>query len=150
MNDLGMVIDTSHADHRTTLEIVAASRHPVVASHTGPRACSDFARYLTDEAAVAIAGAGGLIGLWPFFHRGRGVPTVEAFALQARHLAAVVGPDHLCLGTDMNGVPGVMAGYRGEGDLYRVTEGLLDGGFGADEVQGILGGNFVRVLEAVA
>ena len=52
--------------------IVAASRHPVVASHTGPRACHDFARYLTDSEALALAGTGGLIGLWPFFHRGRG------------------------------------------------------------------------------
>ena len=150
MNDLGLVIDTSHADTPTTLDIVAASRHPVVASHTGPRACHDFARYLTDAEALAIAGAGGVIGLWPFFHRGRGVGTLAAFVVQARYLAGLVGPDHLCLGTDMNGVPGVMAGYRGETDLAVLTGGLQAAGLSDDETRGVLGGNFLRVLAAVA
>ena len=121
----------------------------IVASHTGPRACSDFARYLTDEEAVAIAGTGGLIGLWPFFHRGRGVPTLDAFVVQARYLAGLVGPDHLCLGTDMNGVPGVMAGYRGETDLAVLTGGLLRAGLSDTETRGVLGGNFLRVLAEV-
>jgi membrane dipeptidase len=149
LNDLGIVIDTSHADRRTTLDMVAASRHPVVASHSGSRACVDFARYLTDEEALAIAGSGGVIGLWPFFYRGRGLPTVDAFTEQAGYLARLVGPAHLCLGTDMNGVPGVMAGYRGETDMPVLAECLRRAGLAPGDVRGVLGANFVRVLATV-
>jgi membrane dipeptidase len=150
MNNLGIVIDVSHADHRTTLDIVAASRRPVVASHTGARACRDFARYVSDEEAIAVAGTGGVIGLWPYFHRGQGVPSVLAFVGHVRHLADVVGPQHLCIGTDMNGVPGLMAGYRGEMDFPVLTTALTKAGLADGDVRAVLGGNYVRVLDAVA
>jgi membrane dipeptidase len=42
-----------------------------------------------------------------------------------------------------------MAGYKGEADLPKVTRALLDGGFEDREVEGILGGNALRVLERV-
>src|SRR5207249_7609210 len=48
-NSLGIIVDVSHADRRTTLDIVEASRAPVVASHSGARAREDFARYVSDE-----------------------------------------------------------------------------------------------------
>ncbi len=144
-----MLIDVSHADEVTTLDIVEASTHPVIASHTGARACHDFARYLTDEAAGAVAGSGGVIGLWPYFHRGRGAANLDSLLAQVDHLAALVGPEHLCIGTDMNGVPGVMDGYRGEADLHLIAAGLLRIGLRPAEVRGILGESFLRVLEAV-
>ena len=150
MNEIGMVIDVSHADRRTTLDIAGVSRHPIVASHSGARACQDFARYLSDEEVVAIAGTGGIIGLWPYFHRGRGVASVRELAAHTRHLAELVGAAHLCIGTDMNGVPGLMAGYRGEMDFPVLTEALSEAGLSDAEVRPVLGENFVRVLRAVA
>ena len=149
MNRLGMVIDVSHADGPTLFDIVAASRQPVIASHSGARVCQDFARYLTDDEAEAVARTGGVIGLWPYNHRGKGAADMAALMAHARHLRGIVGAEHLCLGTDMNGVPGVMDGYRGERDLPLVTAALLDGGFTEAEVRGILGDNVRRVLKEV-
>jgi microsomal dipeptidase-like Zn-dependent dipeptidase len=149
MNRLGMVIDTSHADPATTFDIVDVSGHPVVASHSGARACQDFARYLSDDEAVAIAGTGGVIGLWPYFHRGHGVPSVAALVGHVRHLAELIGPHHLCIGTDMNGVPGLMAGYRGEMDFPVLISALSQAGLAEIDVRAVLGGNFLRVLHTV-
>jgi microsomal dipeptidase-like Zn-dependent dipeptidase len=67
----------------------------------------------------------------------------------ARHIAEAVGPEHLAVGTDMNGVPGVMAGFDGEADLPKLTAALLDGGFDDREVAGILGANALRVVGRV-
>jgi membrane dipeptidase len=149
MNDLGILIDISHADRQTALDIITASRHPVVASHSGARACHDFARYLTDEEARAVARTGGLIGLWPYWHRGHGMADLHAWTGHARHLADLVGPEHLCIGTDMNGVPGLMAGYRGETDFNVLLDGLRKAGLGDADIAGIAGANFVRVFRAV-
>jgi microsomal dipeptidase-like Zn-dependent dipeptidase len=89
------------------------------------------------------------VGLWPYRHRGRGMADVHALVDHARHVASLVGPGHLCLGTDMNGVPGVMGGYRDERDLPVVTDALLANGFSEGDVRGILGGNVARVLAEV-
>ena len=96
-----------------------------------------------------LISTGGAIGLWPFHHRGHGVADVRALVAHARHVAGLAGPEHLCIGTDMNGVPGVMDGYCGEPDLPLVTAALLDGGFAEAEVRGILGDNIRRVLKEV-
>ncbi|CAN5858327.1 membrane dipeptidase [soil metagenome] len=150
MDDRGMVVDLAHADGRTLRDVVDVATAPVVSSHTGARAVQDFARYLDDEELRIIAATGGVIGLWPYRAARRGVRTIEDLMAHARHVASVVGPEHLCLGTDMNGVPGVMAGYGGEGDVPLLTAALLETGFSAPEVRGIVGENALRVVRMVA
>jgi microsomal dipeptidase-like Zn-dependent dipeptidase len=149
IENLGIVVDVSHADRSTALDIVGASTHPVIASHTGARACQDFARYLYDDEAVAIARSGGVIGLWPYRHRRLGIADPGDFAAHARYLAGLVGPEHLCIGTDMNGVPGVMEGFHGERDFHRLTDILASLHLSESEVNGIGGENLLRVLAAV-
>ena len=144
----GLLVDVAHADRATLLDVVGTTSAPVVASHAGARALQDFPRYLADDELVAVAGTGGLVGLWPFRHRRAGVRDVADLVAHARHVADLVGPEHLALGTDANGVPGVMEGFEG-GDLSRVTCALLDAGFTEPEVRGVLGGNALRVLAEV-
>lgn len=149
MNQLGVVVDVAHADRATLLDVVDATTTPVVSSHTGARALQDFPRYLADDELRAIASTGGVVGLWPYRARRFGVRSIGDLVAHARHIAETVGTEHLAIGTDMNGVPGVMAGFRGETDLPKVTNALLDGGFDDEEVEGILGGNALRVFGRV-
>lgn len=153
MNTLGMVVDVAHADTPTLMGVIDAATAPVISSHSGARSIEDFARYLTDQEMKAIAATGGLVGLWPYRAMRHGARDVPELIRHARHVADLVGPGHLCLGTDMNGVPGLMRGYAGEHDLVVVTAALMGAGFSRHEMQGILGGNALRVfadVEAVA
>jgi microsomal dipeptidase-like Zn-dependent dipeptidase len=149
MNRLGVLVDVAHADRATLLGVVDKATAPVVSSHTGARALQDFARYLADDELRAIASTGGVVGLWPYRTRRFGVRDLSELIAHARHIADTIGPEHLAVGTDMNGVPSLMAGYRGEVDLPKVTSALLAGGFSPQEVQGILGANALRVLRQV-
>ncbi len=149
MNRLGVVVDVAHADRATLLGVVDVATAPVVSSHTGARALQDFARYLADDELRAIASTGGVIGLWPYRSRHFGVRSISDLVAHARHIAETVGAEHLAVGTDMNGVPRVMAGFDGEADLPKLTSALLDGGFDDQEVEGILGANALRVLGRV-
>jgi membrane dipeptidase len=149
MNRLGMVVDLAHGDRTTVLDTSETTAAPVVSSHTGARALQDFPRYLTDEELRAIAATGGLVGLWPYRNRRQGVADVAELVAHARHVADLVGAEHLAVGTDMNGLPGAMAGFGGESDLPRLTCALLDAGFARSEVTGIVGGNALRVLTLV-
>jgi membrane dipeptidase len=148
MQEVGILIDVAHADRATVLGIVDRASRPVAATHSGAKARQAFDRFLTDDEIRAVAGTGGVIGLWPYCSRGRGVVDVADLVGHGRYVADLVGPEHLCIGTDLNGVPGLMAGYRGERDLPVVTAALLDGGFSPDEVRGVLGENALRVFAA--
>lgn len=150
MNRLGVVVDVAHCDQVTVLDVVDVASAPVVASHSGARVRQPgFARYLSDQELVAIAATGGVVGLWPFRARGVGVRDLPDLIGHARHIADTIGPEHLALGTDLNGVPGVMAGYRGPTDLPTISDALLAAGFTTTEVQGVLGANAIRVLGEV-
>jgi membrane dipeptidase len=148
-NRLGMLVDVAHGDRSTVLDIAAATTAPIVSSHSGARAVQDFPRYLCDDELQAIAATGGLVGLWPYRNRRQGVRDLPELMVHAQHIADTIGPEHLALGTDMNGLPGAMAGFGGGSDLSRVTVALLDAGFDRTEVTGILGGNALRVLQRV-
>ncbi|HWP68954.1 MAG TPA: membrane dipeptidase, partial [Rectinemataceae bacterium] len=139
-----------HADDETINDALAASVAPMICSHTGPRSLQDFPRYLPDDLMLEIARAGGLVGLWPFFSGGRGVPDLRTFAEYAAHCADLIGPDHLAIGSDINGVPGNMAGYRNLFDSAKIITVLSERGFSDQEVAGIAGLNFLRFFRTVA
>ena len=150
LNSLGMVIDVSHSDAATLHDIAKRTRYPIIASHAGTRSVEDFARYLDDDEILAIAGTGGLVGLWPYRYGGDGPADIDELMRHARHIADLVGAAHLCLGTDLNGVPGMVAGFRREQDVRLIADHLRSSGFDQDDIEGIMGGNFMRVFEQVA
>ena len=61
LNELGIMVDVSHASDATTLDIIAASKAPVLASHSGVRAVSAHPRNLTDEALRGVAASNGVV-----------------------------------------------------------------------------------------
>ena len=63
MNKLGMIIDVSHSHDETFRDVVALSKHPIIASHSCCRALSDHHRNLSDKMLKALAKNGGVIGI---------------------------------------------------------------------------------------
>ncbi|NMC39402.1 MAG: membrane dipeptidase [Bacteroidales bacterium] len=63
MNSLGMVINVAHASNEAIIQTAEASKHPVVYSHGGFYKIVDHPRCITDEAAIAVASKGGVIGI---------------------------------------------------------------------------------------
>ena len=63
MNDLGMLIDLSHASDDTFYDVVEKSRAPVIASHSCARALCDNPRNLSDEMLLKLKENGGVIQL---------------------------------------------------------------------------------------
>jgi membrane dipeptidase len=60
MNRMGMIVDVSHVADRTMYQALAASRAPVIASHSSSRAITDVPRNMTDDMLVALARNGGV------------------------------------------------------------------------------------------
>ncbi len=60
-NRLGMLVDISHASEKSFYDVLAASKAPIIASHSSARAVCDNARNLTDGQLRALAKKGGVI-----------------------------------------------------------------------------------------
>lgn len=61
MNRLGMMIDVSHISDKSFWDIIAITKAPIIASHSGCRALCDSNRNLTDEQLLALSKNGGVI-----------------------------------------------------------------------------------------
>jgi membrane dipeptidase len=65
------------------------------------------------------------------------------------HVVALVGPEHVGLGSDWDGANVVVKGLESCAQLPVVTEELSKRGYTERDIRMILGENFLRLLEAV-
>jgi len=148
MNQLNMLVDVSHLAEAGFWDVLAASRKPVIASHSNCRRVCDHPRNLTDEQIKAIARNGGVIGLcfYPaLVHPAE--PNLDRLVAHVEHIAGLAGIDYLGLGSDFDGFQGALPGLEDAGCLPVLTEALLRRGYREEEIRKILGGNFLRLLK---
>jgi membrane dipeptidase len=102
MNDVGMLIDLSHANMQTMADTIAASSDPVIVSHSCCKALYEHNRNTTDANLRAIAEKGGLFGVTqmrPFMTR-QIDDAVHFYYQHIEHAINVAGIDHVCIGSD--------------------------------------------------
>lgn len=63
MNELGMVVDVSHAGEESIRDVIATTSRPIIASHSGCKALHGHQRNLTDDQLRALAQNGGVVGI---------------------------------------------------------------------------------------
>jgi membrane dipeptidase len=61
MNRVGIMVDISHISKKAAMAAIAASKAPVIASHSGARAVNDHPRNLDDETLLALKKNGGVV-----------------------------------------------------------------------------------------
>lgn len=145
-NRLGIIIDMAHANEETLLDVLALSKHPVIFSHGGVRRYTDHDRALTDEQIRAIAGNGGVVGIWP---HGRHIEDVAEMVDYIEHVIEVGGIDHVGIGSDLRGVSRYVKGFDESANFHAIASELLDRGYSDEDVGKVMGGNFFRVWVAV-
>ena len=63
MNELGMMIDLSHAGEQTFYDVLQVSSKPVIVSHSNAAALTPHYRNLKDEQLIALKENGGVVGV---------------------------------------------------------------------------------------
>ncbi|MEW6723640.1 MAG: dipeptidase [Bacillota bacterium] len=150
MNRLGMIVDVSHLTDEGFWDVIEVSRQPIIASHSNARAVCDHPRNLTDDQIVALAKNGGVMGMnfAPAFVRPE-APTIEDLLDHIDHICRLVGPDHVGLGSDFDGISGTPRGLEDVTQLPSLTAGLVRRGYRAADIRKILGDNHLRVMREV-
>jgi membrane dipeptidase len=137
-----MIVDLAHASPQTIEDVLAISTRPLVVSHTGVKAACNNARNLSDGQIQGVARNGGLIGIGYWSTATCGTD-VKAVVRAMRHVAELVGPEHLALGSDFDGAGEEPFDSTG---LAQITDELLNQGFTENQIRMIMGGNGSRCL----
>lgn len=151
VHELGALVDVSHASDAATHEITEMARQagvPVVATHSNARALAPHPRNLTDEQIRAIAATGGLIGInfhGPFLNRTRPARIGDVVA-HIRHVAKLVGIEHVAIGSDFEGGIRPPPGLGGVGGFQTLARALLDSGMTHEEVSRVMARNAWELL----
>ena len=173
MNRLGILVDISHVSDSTFYDAIATTTYPVIASHSSARAINGHRRNMSDDMLRAVARNGGVVNvnfysvfIDPAFRTkadsleaapGTGAetairalprPPLSVLLDHFQHIIRVAGIDHVGLGSDFDGVGGLLP--QGMDDVTRlplIAQGLLDRGYSEADVKKVLGGNMLRVME---
>jgi membrane dipeptidase len=152
-NRLGILIDLAHCTPAVVRDTLALSTAPVVWSHgsvtRGPTPQPGMmiwkARQLPLDAAKAIAGKGGVVGMWALtLDVGR---TIEGYADRMSELAGWLGEDSVAFGTDINGL-GPNALLSTYAEVRQVIEHWQRRKMAASRIRKLAIGNYARVLKA--
>lgn len=124
MNDLGMVVDLSHAGSRTALDAIEQSRVPVVFSHNAAHAIWPTPRTRSDADFVACAARGGLICVTAVPNSLSNDPRQDINCVLDHYdyLVKLVGVEHVAIGTDT--LVGDHVGLHKLGAARRAASGL--------------------------
>jgi membrane dipeptidase len=144
-----VILDLSHMADQAVADAFEMWRGPIICSHSNVRAIVPGDRQITDATAAEVARRGGILGIsfYPTHLRKRGRTTLDDVVRHAVHLArAAGGPEHVGLGTDLDG--GIDSRYGPMQDLGEIKglPGRLRKHFSAAQVEGIMGGNWIEFL----
>lgn len=156
MNNLGIIVDVSHASSSTLEDVLGCSKAPLVASHSGVWSIKNHKRNLKDSEIKAIAAKGGVIqvatGRFFLSDLPKAQVNVGSLCDHIEHVIKLVGIEHVGLGTDFDGGGGVV-GLENVSKMKEITKELLRRGYKPSEIALFWGENILRVwreVEAVA
>lgn len=178
INALGLVLDVSHAGEKTAREALELSDSPPIFSHAPARGIINHIRGVSDELLSLLAEKDGVIGLQAasnYLRRDavQNGATMEDYLNQVDYVVERIGVRHVGIGLDkgegrtqeyLNKLRRKFPEFKAETppmDLRYVkelnsaegipliTQGLLDRGYDPEDIQAILGGNFLRLFQSV-
>ncbi len=152
LNELRIGVDLAHISRPGFFDAVEVhdKTQPLFVTHTGLAGVYEHWRNITDEQLALVADSGGTVGV--MMHAaflGRCGVTAATVVDHLEHIVNAVGEDHASIGSDYDGfiippvdLPGIWA-------FPRLVQEMLDRGWSDLRIRKILGGNALRVIEAL-
>jgi membrane dipeptidase len=145
------LVDLAHASPRLFWDVVELHdrTRPLVVSHTGLAGATPHWRNLDDRQLRSIADSGGIVGILyhgPYLGGSQWGGHVRAVARHVAYGIKTVGAEHVCLGSDWDGLIATPLDMPTCLELPRLVQALLDEGVAEPQIQGILGKSVLDLL----
>jgi len=163
MDDLGMILDTTHLCDLAFWDALDLFQGPVWASHNNCRALVDHNRQFSDDMIKALIARGAVIGgvfdawmLSPGWIRGKSTPkernvTLATVLDHMDHICQLAGnADHIGIGSDLDGAFGkeqCPADLDSIADLQKIPALLQQRGYSPQDIEKVMHGNWLRFLK---
>ncbi len=163
---LGIVLDLAHINPAGFEEICARTKKPLIVSHSNVRRFYDIERNLSDEQIRMIGAGGGVVGINAIFvSPTQAGATLDRYVDHLEHVADLIGIEGVAIGFDfcaalfdllpqtervemaarttaVHFVPEL----RNHADAPNLLRKLRERGFGEEETEKFLRGNWLRIL----
>jgi membrane dipeptidase len=169
MNDLGMVVDVSHAGMTTAMDAIAHSQAPIIYSHNASHTLRPTWRTRHDEELLACVRKGGLIAITAVPNSLSDDPhqTIDCVLDHYDYMVRLVGVEHVAIGTDTlvgdhvgfhctmmdadpAGVPApYLDGLESPADGENILRGLIARGHSDAHIKQIAGDNALKFFRRV-
>lgn len=161
MSRAKLILDTSHMAEESFMQALDLFQGTVVASHSNVRKFVPTDRQLSDEMIRALVKRDGVIGAvfynqflqyqWRQNGADKNAVTFARVIEHMKYICDLAGSTRHCgIGTDFDGGFGMEATPKEidtVSDLQKFGGALADAGFSDADIRGIMGGNWLRVLE---
>jgi membrane dipeptidase len=163
MDELGIILDTTHLCDLAFWDALDLFQGPVWASHNNCRALVDHNRQFSDDMIKALIARGAVIGgvfdawmLSPGWIRGKSTPkernvTLATVLDHMDHICQLAGnADHIGSGSDLDGAFGkeqCPADLDSIADLQKIPALLQQRGYSPQDIEKVMHGNWLRFLK---
>lgn len=151
MNELRIGVDLAHIHPRGFWDVVDMSDGslPLLVTHTGVAGAHKHWRNLEDDQLKAVAKTGGVVGIMmhsQYLGDGLFSGKLASVVRHIEHALAIVGDDHVGIGSDWDGMISTPRDMPTCAELPRLVQALLEEGISPQSIVKILGGNFLRLV----
>ena len=169
MNRVGMIVDLSHAGHKTAMDVVAYSKRPTAVTHANPDIWHSVPRNIHHDLLKALRDTGGMVGfsLYPHHLKSGSDCSLYEFSQMVAEMVEIYGNKMFGIGSDLcqdqpdsvvnwmrNGhwrkistppavFPDCPVWFCDNRDFLTLAGGFKAAGLPAEHVAGILGDNWM-------
>ena len=153
INELGFLLDVSHANDKTFWDIAKYSKKPFFASHSNARSLCPAMRNLTDDQILCIGERGGMVGMnsyHNFVSQNESEKNLEMLLNHLEYVANKIGLDKVGFGLDFaeyytpegEEISG-LSGLHDVTELRNVEKALKKRGYSQNEIEMVTYKNFI-------